>query len=124
MARSNKNRPSNHELLGGSALPVFAALASIPSVRFYSCKPALLFFGNWPITLDRPASSPVCLAPNRTKERIVKAWIMLMLALSLPMAAVAEDFLNIIAGIDGDGEFGDESEAEVVKADEWKPKIV
>ena len=31
------------------------------------------------------------LAPNRIKERIVKAWIMLMLALSLPMAAVAEE---------------------------------
>ena len=31
------------------------------------------------------------LAPNRIKERIVKAWIMLMLALSLPMAAVGEE---------------------------------
>lgn len=31
------------------------------------------------------------LAQSRTKEQIVKAWIMLMLALSLPMASVAEE---------------------------------
>ena len=33
---------------------------------------------------------PACL-PNQTKERIVKAWIVLMLALCLPLAAVAEE---------------------------------